>query len=545
MSSTAAGRQSRLPTGGTRLFSGTAGLARLILRRDRLLLLLWLLISAGIVIGGAAAAEGTYPTAQARQDRFDQVATIPMFVLLQSRAFDTTTAALAAQQAFGGATMCAGLGAALFLVRHTRTEEQEGRRELLGGTAIGRHAPLAAALGVVLGAGVALAVIVVAGLAAAGMPVPGSVALGLVVGGAVWIAAPIAAVTAQLTTRPGAAAVMAFGLFYLLHLVRGVGAMGGAELSWLTWAAPNGWLENVRPFADERWWPFALVVVWAVGVSAAGFAMSTRRDLGAGVLAQRGGPAAASPRLRSAAALAWRLNRGSLAGWIAGIAMVGAAMGYMGAGAMAEYADMAWVRALAAELGVPPEDSFFVYVIFATVFPIAAQAILVALRLRVEESAGTGEFLLSGPMTRTRWALSHLGVAFAAPALLLLVLGATVGAGSALGSGPVGDVARFAAFTLSLVPAVWVIVGVVVLAFGFVPRACIAIAWCALGIGIATEIAVKIAVVPEWTFLLVSPFAHVNPYYQPTPAGYVLLVLLAAALTALGLVTLRRRDVVP
>ncbi|PSK98428.1 ABC-2 type transport system permease protein [Murinocardiopsis flavida] len=532
----------RRPTGGSGRFTGAAGPARLVLRRDRVLLVLWLLVTAGIVIGGAAAVDGTYPTAQARQDRFDQVATIPMFMLLQSRAFDTTAAALAAQQAFGGATMCAGLGAVLLLVRHTRTEEQAGRSELLGGTAIGRHAPLAAALAVVLGAGVLLAAVTAAGLVATGMPGPGSVALGLVVGGAVWIAAALAAVAVQLTTRTGAAAAIAFGLFYMLHLVRGIGAMGGPGAAWLTWVSPNGWLENVRPYADERWWPFALVLVWTAALAAAAFALAERRDLGSAVLPARRGPAVAPPGLRSVPALAWRSTRGPLAAWLGAVAVMGAAMGYVGAGAMAEYADAEWVRVLAAGLGVPPADSFFVYVVFVAVFPIAAHAILTALRMRTEEAAGLGELLLSGPTARTRWALAHLGAAFGCPVLLLATLGAAVGAGSALAGGPVGDIVRFAAFTVTLVPAVWVVVGATVLAFGLAPRACAVVAWAVLGVGIGTEIAVKLGVLPEWTFLVVSPFAHVNPYFQPVPVGYPLLVLLAAALTAAGLAALRRRD---
>ena len=89
------------------------------------------------------------------------------------------------------------------------------------------------------------------------------------------------------------------------------------------------------------------------------------------------------------------------------------AMGRTGAQAMAEYADMPWVRAMAAELGVEPADTFFVYVVFAFVFPVAAHAVLTALRVRAEESAGTGELLLAGPTGRTSWPLAHSPAAFA------------------------------------------------------------------------------------------------------------------------------------
>ena len=66
--------------------------------------------------------------------------------------------------------------ALLFLVlvrRHTRTEEETGQAELLGGTAIGRDALLGAA--VLESAGIAIALGLLAGLAdiAGGLPAPG------------------------------------------------------------------------------------------------------------------------------------------------------------------------------------------------------------------------------------------------------------------------------------------------------------------------------------------------------------------------------------
>ncbi|MCK9868493.1 antibiotic ABC transporter [Nocardiopsis dassonvillei] len=458
--------------------AGTRHLARLSLRRDRVLVAVWLTVTAGIALGGAVSADATYPTPEARQERWEQLQSVPMFALFQSRAFAASAEALVAQQAFAAATMCAALGAVLLVVRGTRTEEASGRSELLGGAPLGRHAGLAA-----------------------------------------------------------------LGAFYVMHMVRGTGAAAGGGALWLTWAVPNGWLENVRPFADERWWALLPVLAWIALTVGAAFALAERRDLGSALFSRRGGPVRAARWLRSVPALVWRLHRGSVLVWAAALAVMGLAMGRTGAQAMAEYADMPWVRAMAAELGVEPADTFFVYVVFAFVFPVAAHAVLTALRVRAEENAGTGELLLAGPTGRTAWALAHAAAAFAAPVVLLAALGVAVGLGAGLGGERVWfDVGRFTALTLSLAPAVWVVVAVTLLAYGTVPRACAAVGWGFLALGILTEIAVKVNLVPDAVFTLVSPFAHVNPYYRESWASYPLLAALAAVLTAVGLWALRRRD---
>lgn len=319
--------------------------------------------------------------------------------------------------------------------------------------------------------------------------------------------------------------------------------MAGGDALWLTWATPQGAWENVRAFADEQWWALLPALAWAVLTVLLAFVLADRRDLGAGLLSQRPGRVRGAGWLRSVPALTWRLDRGPLTGWATAVAAMGLAMGYVGAGAMAEYADMPWVRDMGAELGVAPADTFFTYVVFVFVFPIAAQALFTALRIRREESSGTAELLLSGPTRRTAWALAHVGAALAAPVVLLAVLGVSVGLGTGLAGGQTGaDVARFTVLTLSLAPAVWVVVGVAVLAQGLLPRLSVAVGWTALGAGVVTEIAVKTGLVPEPLFLLVSPFAHVNPYYQSSMINYPVLTALAATLVAAGLWALRRRD---
>ncbi|PRX97652.1 ABC transporter permease [Allonocardiopsis opalescens] len=526
--------------------TGTGTLIRLILRRDGLWLGAWLLLAWGVVVGRAATLDATYPTAQARAARYAEVMVeVPMFRLFQGPAYGDTAAALFAQETFGGATIVAALGAIAFTVRHTRADEEAGRAELLRSAVCGRHAVLTAALAVVLGAGALLGVLSAVTLVALGLPAAGSSAFGLVCAGAVGVAAALAAVAVQLGRHARTAGIGAFTVFFALHFVRGVSDLGGSGIHWIGWLVPNGWLQRVRPFADERWWALLPVLVLVIGAVGLAYRLSERRDLGSGLVPPRLGRASAPARLRGPVALAWRLNRPMALAWLAGAFAIALPTGYGGSGAMEQYAGGERMREWADAMGAAdPGDAFFAYIAFAMGFPIAIYALMTVLRLPAEESDGTAEPLLAAPVTRARWAAGHLLVAAAVSAGLQLALGAGFGLGSGLSSGRVAaELVRMLTLTAGLIPAQWVMIGIAFAAFGAFGRRAPVVAWSALIIAITVEFGQHLGW-PQWLFLAFSPFAHVLPFYGPPhPATLGTLVLLAAALCAVGLLALRRRDI--
>ena len=68
------------------------------------------------------------------------------------------------------------------------------------------------------------------------------------------------------------------GALFLLRMV----ADGSSGLGWLRWLTPFGWLEELRPFADNRVLPLLLLAGLAVAVGAIAIALSRQRDLGDG-----------------------------------------------------------------------------------------------------------------------------------------------------------------------------------------------------------------------------------------------------------------------
>src|SRR5690606_27476671 len=91
-----------------------------------------------------------------------------------------------------------------------------------------------------------------------------------------------------------------------------------------------GWAQSVRAFAGERWEVLVLCVAATTALIGLAYWLSTRRDLGSGLVAAGVGPAEASPRLRSPIGLAVRLQRGYLLGWAIGLFIVAGIYGSIG-----------------------------------------------------------------------------------------------------------------------------------------------------------------------------------------------------------------------
>jgi len=159
--------------------AGTGSLIRLIVRRDRLLLPIWIALPPLFVILVAAAFVQLYPTAASQQTVATQLINSPGFVALLGPISAPTIGGLTVWRSTIFATLIVAGGNALTVIRHTRSDEETGRYELLGSGAVGRQAPLAASLVVTLGADFLTAALVAGGLIAYGLPVAGSVAFGL------------------------------------------------------------------------------------------------------------------------------------------------------------------------------------------------------------------------------------------------------------------------------------------------------------------------------------------------------------------------------
>jgi polyether ionophore transport system permease protein len=521
--------------------AGTGALVRLILRRDRVRLAVWIGALGLVAVATASALAKLLPMVESRALFAAGITGNPALVSLIGPVFDPTTiGGLVAWRLGGIGAVATGLLSLLTVVRHTRAEEEAGRRELVGSAAIGRHAPLAAALLVTGGADVLIAVVVAAGLLACDLPIAGAIALGLSFAFTGWIFAGLAAIAAQLVENARAAGAIAGALLGASYVARAIGDASHDRLSWLSWASPIGWAQRVRPFAGEQWWLCAVATAIAAILAGIAQALSVRRDLGAGLLPPRHGPATASPRLAGPLALAWRMQRGALLGWTAGFLTVGAALGGV-AQSVAELLNTSpRMRVLIITLG---GDGGIVDAYFTAIFGIlgmvaAGYALQATLRLRSEEEDARAEPILAAAVGRLRWAASHLVFAVLGPAIALAIAGAAAG----VVHGGVDDVPRLLVAALIQLPAIWVVVGIAVVLFGLAPRIARA-SWGVLAACILVDQLGRLLQLPTWCIDL-SPFSHLPqlPGGAVHAAALLQLLAVAAAFVAVGLLSFRRRD---
>lgn len=532
--------------GFTRPFVGTGLLTRLALRRDRLLVPVWVAVFGGMAASSAAATVGLYPTLTSRVEASAAVNDMPALVALYGRIYDPTS--IGALSLIKLSSMGAALVAVLTIiltVRHTRAEEETGRLELLGATVVGRRAPLTAALLLVTGTSLALGLVTAIGLVAAGLPVPGSLAFG-----AAWALtgisfAALAAVVAQLTSGARTATAISSAVLGTAYAVRAVGDSAPADgPRWLSWLSPVAWGQQVRPFAGDRWAVLLLPLAFAALAAVAAYALAERRDLDQGLLPDRPGPVAAAGWLRGPLSLAWRLQRGLLTGWLVAFVLLGLFLGAI-ASNIGDFIASAQARELFALLGGEKvlTDAFLATEIgFLGVF-VSAFGVQSVLRLRGEETGLRAESMLAAPVGRLHWLASHVVVALGGVALLMLAGGAAAGLSWALVSGRSEEFGRVLAGGAVQIPAAWLVTSLAVAAFGLVPRA-VGIAWAALVAFLLIGEFGALFRFDQW-ILDLSPYAHTPKLPGSAFTATPLLWLLAVAVVLLlaGVVGFRRRDV--
>jgi ABC-2 type transport system permease protein len=530
-------------------FAGTGRLTRLILRRDGLLLPVCVSGIAALLAITARDLKVLYPTAASRQSVAARAGGNPALRFLLGRLNGTTVGAfLAARWAVWGSAF-AVLLTVFIVIRHTRGDEEAGRLELVGSAVVGRQAPLTAALLTAGPVNLALALLTFGWLAVLRLPAAGSAALALSIAGCGLAFAGVAAVTAQLATTARGARGLALGALGAAFVLRAVGDAGStANLSWLTWVSPLGWVESARAFgaAGERWWVLLLPLAASAALVAAAFALAARRDLGAGLLADRPGRPDASGLLRGPFSLAWRVQRLMLAAWLAAFGFGFAACGAGARGAGSILGGNAVLRRYLLRAGYQATviNAYLSALMLLAGLAAAVFATAAVLRLRAEETGGLAEPVLAAATGRIRWALSHISVAVGGAALLLAGAGLAAGLGYGLLTGQVGtQVPDLIGAALARLPAVAVLAAVAVLLFGLLPWASAALAWTAVAlVGVIAVFGPPLQW-PAW-LMDISPFTHVPrlPGAAVTAGPLLWLGGIALAAGAAGLIGLRRRD---
>ena len=532
--------------------TGTWRLIRLAVRRDRVVLPVWMGVIVALLVGSAAAMVGLYPT---EADRLAYAAISANTAM--ARAFDgpimgTSLGAVTMVEVYGVIAVLIGIMSVQAVVRHTRTDEETGRAELVGSAVVGRHAPLVAALAVTAAANLLLGMAAAAAFVGYDLPAVGALAAGAAMTAVGVTFAAVAAVTAQISSSQRGANGLGFAVIGLVFLLRAAGdafgsvAPGGltVQSAWPSWLSPIGWGFQLRAFAGERWEVLGLYAALVIVLVPLAFWLRSHRDVGAGLVEVRPGPAEASPRLCSPLGLAWRLQRWVFVSWLVGLGVFSGVFGSIAEQAEELLATSDELAALIAGMGEGAViDLFFAFYMGILAVVAAGFTVQSLLRARNEEAAGGAEPIIATGVSRTRWFASHITVA-AGGSAVILALAALAGAlGHLLVSGDSGAIGSLQQAALVNLPAVLALGGFVIAVVGVLPRWAVPIGWSALVVALIIGQFGELFELPQ-ALLNVSPFTHppAVPAQEFLWTPILALLAVAAGLAAIGLVGFRRRD---
>lgn len=454
-------------------FHGTTKLARFILRRDRIQLPVWILAIVLATVGMAAAFPSLYPT-PAERAVLALTMENPAVVAMIGPVYgieNYTYGAMTANQLLLFMALTVAVMNILLVIRHTRSDEEHGRVEVIRSLPVGRLASLGATLLVLVLANLVIAILVGLGLYALGiesMDFAGSMVFGMAMGITGIVYAASTAVFAQLTETSRGALGFSFAALGLAYLMRAVGDLSSELLACLS---PLGLILRTEAYVRNFWWPIWVVLGVALLFGGLAFYLNSVRDMGAGFVRARPGRQHASRFLRTPLGLAARLQRMTLIGWSVAAFVLGAAYGSV-FGDLDSFFDTSDVlrQILPAVEGFSLSDQFASVVLLVMAMVSVIPVLLLLLRLVAEEHTMRVDHILAGAVSRERLVLSFLFLAL----ITSLVMQFLAGIGFWLASVAVMEepfsFGTILGGALAYLPAIWVMLGLAAVLLGWRPK---------------------------------------------------------------------------
>ena len=532
----------------------TAVLLRFRLRRDRVLLPVWVLVMAFSVLFVAAALASTYNTQALRVDVVRLASLDPTLLALRGDPDGASAGAFFVMEIGAYLGMLVGFMNTFLAVRHTRAEEQDGRAELVLAARASRGSMTISTIALAVIANVGVGVFGALAAMATGYDGYGSMVLGwsLATTGLAFFG--IGLLFAQIFSTSRAAngwGTAAIGLAWVLAAAGNAAGKVSADGLHVTpgaaiWFTPIGWGLRTLPFTQNLWWPGLLSLALCAVLIVVAWMLQAVRDTGAGLVASRLGRVTASWALGGPIGLALRLQRGSIIGWGVGAVLGAAAIGGLGKTLNDSISSNPDLSKAIEEMGTGHGTVFevFVGVMIALIgLVVAGAAVQTAMRLRQEEAASTAEIVLASAISRLRWFVSYVVVGLVASAIILVLAGLVAGGELANIHGSLFG--QTLLLSIAQLPAVAVYMGVTALVFAALPRLTIAVGWTVFGIGLVLGEFGSLLNLPRWV-REIAPTAHtpVPPIATADWSGTWWLIAVAIVAFVAAAVVFSRRGLV-
>ena len=506
---------------------------------------LWGLVFGIYVYDNAFAFHTIAPTAAQRDRLLSTMAgNAGLKALLGDTRQITTLGGFTDWRAIGITALVASVWGLLAATKALRGEEAAGRWELV---LSGRTTQRRAAAGVLAGLGAALlAMYLLTALLTVAAGARPSVRIGpgqgmffaVAVVAAAAMFAGVGAVASEVMPTRSRAAGLSGAVFGAAFMLR---ALGDATSSahWLVYASPLGWVEQLRPLTAAQ--PLWLLPIAGL-VAACGLAtvLLAERDLGASLLADSGTAEPHTAMLGSPVLFALRMSRAVTATWLAAVVAAGLLYGSLARSTGQAFASSGSLRRFTGTLTHVAQRQVelagtraFAGIIFLILMTLIMAYVASAMgRVREDEAEGYLDNLVVRRVSRQRWLAGRAGLILAVLAALGVAGGMSFWAAAA--SQHAGLTARelLLAGVNAAAPAA-LLLGIGVLALGFVPRLTALVCWGLLAWAFLLDMLGSAIKVNHWvmdTSLLYHPSLApaVNPDWRIV--GIYLAIGCAAAL---------------
>jgi len=519
------------------MFANNLTLCRFILRRDRISIIIWLIVVLALTVGYGSGLPGMYPSEAERQVMRETLQN-PAMIAMLGPVYDEggyTIGAMYSNYMLLWSVMIMAIMNIFLVIRHTRKDEELGRHEVIRSLPVGRMSNLSSTLSVALAVNVLFAVCIGFGLTLLGetsMGFEGSMLFGAACGAIGMFFASVTAIICQLCGNSSTATGYAFAFFGVSFIIRAVGDLQSELLACIS---PLGLILRIRPYTSDIWWPLFAVLGIALTFTLIAFRLCSSRDLGAGLLSVRPGSADASRFLNSTYGLAWRLLRTPFIIWTAVAFMLGASYGSIMGDLEAFIETNEMFRQIFSAMGGQALVEQFISFTMAIMAIINTIPILIfTLTARTQEKRGYAENLLSRSVSR----FSHLSAyaLIAVVASVLMPLATAVGfwsASTAVMEVPI-PLVSFIESAFIYVPVSWFMIGIAVFLVAYCPRLTL-IVWVLLGYSFFMEYVGSAFKFPAW-MLEFNPYHHVPTLgmIDSSYIGIIILTVISVVLVAVG-----------
>lgn len=529
-------------------FENTSKLVRFILRRERISSSLWIILLSVFSIMLAPALFNMFD-APAREALI-QTVNNPAMIGMLGPIFgieNYTAGAMYFNMMVQWVMITAAVMNILLVVRHTRSDEEHGRIDMIRSLPTGKFSNLSATMITAFIVNLGIALLTGVGIAVCGiesMGWNGALLYGASIGVAGFVFAALAAIFSQLCmTSRGAIGLSIISLGFL-YLLRGAGDIGNETLSYIS---PLGLAQRTQAFVENNWLPILILLAEAIGVIIIAFVLNGHRDIRQGLIPERRGKENAKAYLCSPYGLAFKLLMVPFFSWIIGMFVIGASYGSI-LGTIDTFVQNSEFYSMM--IGATPEFStaqMFVSMVnslmaLCSVFPV----LTMVMKFRSEEKDGYYQNVLSNSVSRHHYLASHVLIAFVTSVLVqcATALGIYASAVAVLpdpGTLPLGYLLKA---NLVYAPALWVMIGIAVLLIGLLPKMT-SVIWGYFGFSFFVTFMGRLPnFLPEWVAKL-TPFGWIPnlPVDEINFARIAILTVIAVVLMIIGFAAYRRRDV--